>query len=141
MEELKNQNYIHNHLKKCQKSNKTKKKPIKIKYISSPVLVQANNAFEFRAIVQEFTGKNSNSDRFPNQDYTNKMSSTTEEASRIFINEAPEEDTNIFQNHEIMNTTTSTVMTSTILPQFDEGYLWREVSDNFCGFQFPCIFA
>ncbi|XP_041017917.1 LOW QUALITY PROTEIN: photosystem I P700 chlorophyll a apoprotein A2-like [Juglans microcarpa x Juglans regia] len=33
--------------------------PVKIKYISSPLLVKASNATEFRAIVQELTGKNS----------------------------------------------------------------------------------
>jgi hypothetical protein len=33
--------------------------PIKIKYISSPVFVNASNAYEFRAIVQELTGQNS----------------------------------------------------------------------------------
>ncbi|CAK9187642.1 unnamed protein product [Ilex paraguariensis] len=32
---------------------------IKVKYISSPVMVKANNASEFRAIVQELTGQNS----------------------------------------------------------------------------------
>lgn len=36
-----------------------KKKPIKIKYISSPMMVQANSALEFREIVQELTGQNS----------------------------------------------------------------------------------
>ncbi|PON46081.1 VQ motif containing protein [Parasponia andersonii] len=44
---------------KRQKPNKAKKKPIKIKYISSPMMVQAKNASEFRAIVQQLTGKNS----------------------------------------------------------------------------------
>jgi hypothetical protein len=34
------------------------KEPVKIKYISSPVFVKASNASEFRAIVQELTGKN-----------------------------------------------------------------------------------
>ncbi|CAK9170916.1 unnamed protein product [Ilex paraguariensis] len=32
---------------------------IKVKYISSPVMVKANNPSEFRAIVQELTGQNS----------------------------------------------------------------------------------
>ena len=44
---------------KRQKLNKAKKKPIKIKYISSPMMVHAKNASEFRAIVQQLTGKNS----------------------------------------------------------------------------------
>ncbi|KAG2696670.1 hypothetical protein I3843_07G068300 [Carya illinoinensis] len=33
--------------------------PVKVKYISSPVLVKASNPTEFRAIVQELTGNNS----------------------------------------------------------------------------------
>ncbi|PKI32135.1 hypothetical protein CRG98_047453 [Punica granatum] len=37
----------------------TKKKPLKITYISSPVMVRATTASEFRAIVQELTGKDS----------------------------------------------------------------------------------
>lgn len=49
-----------NHLKSQTKPSKTKKKPIKIKYISSPMMVRASNASEFRAIVQELTGQNSN---------------------------------------------------------------------------------
>lgn len=32
---------------------------MKIKYISSPIMVNTRNAFEFRAIVQQLTGKNS----------------------------------------------------------------------------------
>ncbi|KAF3452324.1 hypothetical protein FNV43_RR02757 [Rhamnella rubrinervis] len=42
------------------KPREAKKKPIKIKYISSPMMVHANSASEFRAIVQELTGQNSN---------------------------------------------------------------------------------
>lgn len=33
--------------------------PIKVTYISSPMMVKASNATEFRAIVQELTGMNS----------------------------------------------------------------------------------
>nr|GLL27869.1 hypothetical protein BC332_12740 [Ipomoea trifida] len=38
-------------------TGKSGKEPIKVKYISSPVLVNAKNASEFRSIVQELTGK------------------------------------------------------------------------------------
>ncbi|XAR53567.1 hypothetical protein NMG60_11022177 [Bertholletia excelsa] len=42
------------------KTKKLRKNPlIKVKYISSPVKVQANNPTEFSAIVQELTGQNS----------------------------------------------------------------------------------
>ncbi|KAF9660955.1 hypothetical protein SADUNF_Sadunf19G0017600 [Salix dunnii] len=46
-------------LKRGQKSTQNKRKPVKIKYISSPTMVKATNATEFRAIVQELTGKDS----------------------------------------------------------------------------------
>lgn len=36
---------------------KTTQKPIKIKYISSPIICEASNASEFRAIVQRRTGQ------------------------------------------------------------------------------------
>ncbi|KAB5511915.1 hypothetical protein DKX38_028943 [Salix brachista] len=45
--------------KKGQKSSKNKREPVKIKYISSPTMVKATSATEFRAIVQELTGKDS----------------------------------------------------------------------------------
>jgi|UPI000193D4C6 hypothetical protein len=41
------------------KPTKHKKEPVKITYISSPTMVKATNASEFRAIVQELTGKDS----------------------------------------------------------------------------------
>ncbi|KAK4353658.1 hypothetical protein RND71_025852 [Anisodus tanguticus] len=39
------------------RNNYKKKEPMKVKYISSPVMVNAKNAAEFRSIVQELTGK------------------------------------------------------------------------------------
>lgn len=41
------------------KTSRESKEPMKVKYISSPVLVNAKNAAEFKAIVQELTGKDS----------------------------------------------------------------------------------
>lgn len=55
-----NQSNPHLRLSQKQPTKLAKKKPIKIKYISSPMMVRANNATEFRAIVQELTGRNSN---------------------------------------------------------------------------------
>jgi len=40
--------------------NKTPKKTVKITYITSPVLVRACDASEFRSVVQQLTGKESN---------------------------------------------------------------------------------
>ncbi|GMG99589.1 hypothetical protein Nepgr_001429 [Nepenthes gracilis] len=36
-----------------------RKEPLRVKYISSPIIVNASSETEFRAVVQELTGKNS----------------------------------------------------------------------------------
>ncbi|GMH13210.1 hypothetical protein Nepgr_015051 [Nepenthes gracilis] len=38
---------------------RAKKEPLRVRYISSPILVNARSESEFRAVVQELTGKNS----------------------------------------------------------------------------------
>ncbi|KGN60779.1 hypothetical protein Csa_019238 [Cucumis sativus] len=58
-----NQYTNHNHSQsQSQNQNPTKvqRKPIKVKYISSPMMIKASNALEFRAIVQQLTGFDSN---------------------------------------------------------------------------------
>lgn len=40
-----------------QKQNIKRREPIKVKYIDSPLMVNAKNATEFRTIVQKLTGK------------------------------------------------------------------------------------
>ncbi|KAL8166656.1 hypothetical protein V2J09_008155 [Rumex salicifolius] len=45
--------------KSISNTNRAKREPMKVKYISSPIMVQASNESEFRAVVQELTGKNS----------------------------------------------------------------------------------
>ncbi|KAI5663684.1 hypothetical protein M9H77_23007 [Catharanthus roseus] len=59
------------HQKKVTKQPKTKKKPIKVVYISNPMKVNTS-ASEFRALVQELTGQDS--DNIPDHDPTNKFS-------------------------------------------------------------------
>lgn len=44
--------------KNSSRRNYKEKEPMKVKYISSPIMVNAKNADEFRSIVQELTGKN-----------------------------------------------------------------------------------
>lgn len=41
-----------------QNQNLKRRKPIKVKYIDSPLMINAKNATEFRTIVQQHTGKN-----------------------------------------------------------------------------------
>lgn len=76
-------------LQKRQKPNKAKKKPIKIKYISSPMMVQAKNASEFRAIVQELTGQNSNIVDHEDDQYDHDHISQYDTTTRLGKFEAP----------------------------------------------------
>ncbi|CAJ2631462.1 unnamed protein product [Trifolium pratense] len=52
--------YMSNDSKHHQKAmHKTQKKEIKVTYISNPILSRACHASEFRSLVQQLTGKNS----------------------------------------------------------------------------------
>ncbi|CAK9314842.1 unnamed protein product [Citrullus colocynthis] len=65
MENLKSLPNNPDHQKITQIPNKPtidQNKPIKVKYISSPMMVKANNESEFRAIVQKLTGQHSSPD-------------------------------------------------------------------------------
>ncbi|KAM7250626.1 hypothetical protein ACFE04_022509 [Oxalis oulophora] len=53
--------------KNIQKHTKVKKNPIKVTYISNPKMIKAN-ASEFRAIVQQFTGRNTHVGDFSGDD-------------------------------------------------------------------------
>ncbi|CAK9314841.1 unnamed protein product [Citrullus colocynthis] len=46
----------YNNQNQSQNPTKVQRKPIKVKYISSPMMIKASNALEFRAIVQQLTG-------------------------------------------------------------------------------------
>ncbi|PWA89457.1 hypothetical protein CTI12_AA111580 [Artemisia annua] len=66
-------------------------KSIKVKYISSPVLVEAKNASQFKEIVQHYTGQNPNEKSFSTSVYssppitTTDTVTTTKEANSQFI--------------------------------------------------------
>jgi hypothetical protein len=53
-------NYQHHPDQREKNPIKIERKPMKIKYISSPIMVNTRNVAEFRAIVQLLTGKSSN---------------------------------------------------------------------------------
>nr|GEW83285.1 sigma factor binding protein 1, chloroplastic [Tanacetum cinerariifolium]GEX55956.1 sigma factor binding protein 1, chloroplastic [Tanacetum cinerariifolium] len=65
-------------------------KSIKVKYISSPVLVEAKNASQFKEIVQHYTGQNPN-EKSCSSVYSNPRvtktdtATTTKEANSQFI--------------------------------------------------------
>ena len=96
-----------------QKPDKGKKKGgVKIKYISSPMKVKASSASEFRAIVQELTGCNSS------------VPERMDEWS--FVNGVDEDAVDFVSvNNPICPTS-----------MLDQGFLWREASNDLPGFQF-----
>ncbi|CAL5363231.1 unnamed protein product [Camellia sinensis] len=132
MDNLKSYNY---HQVKIKKPIKSKKKPIKVTYISSPMMVRANNASEFRAIVQELTGQNSD------------LGSSEFEASLAIGGGGGDEGRSMvlngssiakaeFGNGGIGEFELSNVVSSL---EPNEASFWKEVSDSFLGFQFPCV--
>ncbi|MBA0699683.1 hypothetical protein Goshw_000177 [Gossypium schwendimanii] len=101
----------------CDKSKKPKKIPVKVKYISSPMMVKASNAEEFRAIVQELTGQHSDMGEPVNVVTTNTKAKLDD---RNLLDAYPDD------------------MSSMEL--FDEGFVWRGVAENLFGFQSPFVF-
>ena len=118
MGKLTNQNYLH-HLKN-KKPTKSKQKPIKITYISSPTIVRACHASEFLTIVQELTGRNS--DKKCSGD---NHATSTEQVSFVFNHEAPHATTatEIVGDH---------FLKTMISLEFDQGYFWRDVLGSIC---------
>ncbi|CAL5322071.1 hypothetical protein CsSME_00000245 [Camellia sinensis var. sinensis] len=132
MDNLKSYNY---HQLKIKKPIKSKKKPIKVTYISSPMMVRANNASEFRAIVQELTGQNSD------------LGSSEFEASLAIGGGGGDEGRSMVLNRssiakaEFGNGGIGEFELSNVVSSLEpnEASFWKEVSDSFLGFQFPCV--
>lgn len=101
---------------KRQKPTKVEKKPMKIKYISSPIMVKAGNASEFRAIVQQLTGKNADPIS-PDDTYT----MVTEEASHVPHQNTPH--SMMGTDEEVNNKLISNTM-------FNEGDFWLDCNTN-----------
>jgi hypothetical protein len=110
--------------KKGQKSTKNKREPIKIKYISSPTMVKATNATEFRAIVQELTGKDSK---------VEDPCDANEEASQVPRHGTPRFDVESVDGAFCNNT-------SPFL-QKEDGFVWGDVSERAFELQYPCVFV
>ncbi|KAK4596548.1 hypothetical protein RGQ29_014550 [Quercus rubra] len=116
MDKHMNHHFQHDPNLKSQKPTKTMTKPIKITYISSPMIVKACDASEFRAIVQELTGKNSSI----SADFDSCPMVTEEEPSQAL-------------SYDTAHETNS---------KFDEGYyFWRELSLRAFEFESPCDFV
>ncbi|XVF42253.1 hypothetical protein PTKIN_Ptkin01aG0346000 [Pterospermum kingtungense] len=116
---------------KSQNPTKVKKNPIKIKYISSPTMVVASNAAEFRAIVQELTGQNSDIGE-PNGVHT----TIPERANQVHLPFQADSPAKIDEksSFDMFQDDMSSL-------EFDDGLLWRGVPENVFGFQSPSIFA
>ncbi|KAL3323900.1 hypothetical protein AABB24_038197, partial [Solanum stoloniferum] len=100
-------------------SNK-KKEPMKVKYISSPVLVNVKNPTEFRAVVQQLTGKSPpKSSNLYNQEH-GKMVNYNE--GIVAANKGSEGSSN-FVEHPVGNQTPDN--------------FWKENSNIFSEFRFP----
>ncbi|KAJ4719700.1 sigma factor binding protein 1, chloroplastic-like [Melia azedarach] len=131
---------------------KTKKNPIKVTYISTPMKVKASSASEFRAIVQELTGKNSDVG-----DYNNNNSS--DDSFTTVIPDLPEDDAakHVIVNREVDDQLTR-ISTNTTADAYnllgdhafsghlssfelDERLFWRDFSaeSSSFGFQSPCV--
>ncbi|XP_021282108.1 uncharacterized protein LOC110414990 [Herrania umbratica] len=120
---------------RCHKSKnptKAKKNPIKIKYISSPMMVKASNADEFRAIVQELTGRNSDVG-----EPSNVPTTLPEEANQVHSPFHVDSPPAKVDDKSLLDTFQDDMSSL----EFDEGFLWRAVPENLFGFQSPFIFV
>lgn len=126
MEQLRN----HKNQQRAERQKRSKAKtPIRIKYISSPMMVQANNASEFRAIVQELTGQNSNT-TIADHD-TNHY----DQVSWVSNQRASESaDMKTQDVDELMKFSDNRLA---VFDRFDEIKFWGEVSESFCAFESP----
>ncbi|KAL5835332.1 hypothetical protein ACOSQ4_014829 [Xanthoceras sorbifolium] len=122
---------------------KMKKSPIKVTYISSPMMVKASNASEFRAIVQELTGKNSDvsddHDVFPTTTLSNEEESVhhhhhhhhrhhqafDQGRSENITADHHRDNEYSFSNNIIMSLLDHDH--DLVGNQFDERFLWREI--------------
>ncbi|KAL9320394.1 hypothetical protein ACSQ67_012233 [Phaseolus vulgaris] len=96
--------------------NKTQKKTVKITYISSPVLVRACDASEFRSVVQQLTGKDSNKVG---------RGSTLMHHERVMQSGdvcGSEEDGREFHHYN----NNRSLITGSV--EFDEDYFWKELA-------------
>ncbi|GAB4836036.1 hypothetical protein Ancab_000953 [Ancistrocladus abbreviatus] len=97
---------------KSKEASRNNKEPLRVKYISSPIMVSARSESEFRAVVQELTGKDSGN-QSPSWFQTSIPSAA--EGSRARGRPTPAKD-------HISNATSEDVF----YRELDEVMLWRE---------------
>ncbi|KAF9608928.1 hypothetical protein IFM89_012096 [Coptis chinensis] len=118
------------HPKLKRQSTKVKAKPMKIVYISNPMMFKANNCMEFRQIVQELTGQYSNIDSIPsamtNVGAVNKISSYV---APKMVPKATLIDESV--DYELPSVSSSA--------ESADDYFSMEMLENFDGLQYPFI--
>ncbi|KAJ7973512.1 VQ motif-containing protein [Quillaja saponaria] len=135
------QQHLQDNQSKTQKPNKVLNKvPMKITYISSPVMVRACNASEFRAVVQELTGngnKYSDKENKSSHGNTSCMRRNNEQDSTwISENEAFSDATMAAENHVLEPAQPSWNKMAYL--EFEESHFWRElVLEGIPPFQSP----
>uniref|UniRef100_A0A0A0LFF9 VQ domain-containing protein n=1 Tax=Cucumis sativus TaxID=3659 RepID=A0A0A0LFF9_CUCSA len=120
------------HKKVSQVSNKAtidhQNKPIKVKYISSPMMVKANNESEFRAIVQKLTGQHS-----PDHD-----DQSVQDFNHVFYPPPPSSSPGVsFDPKDCYGNSASGDVLFDRIEDGDEGRYWRGEMElgSFSGFQ------
>ncbi|KAA0063579.1 VQ motif-containing protein [Cucumis melo var. makuwa] len=124
------------HRKVSQNSNKPttidqQNKPIKVKYISSPMMVKANNESEFRAIVQKLTGQHS-------PDHDANFDQSVQDFNHAFYPPPPSSSTPgvSFDPRDCYGSASGDVLFDDRIEDGDEGRYWRgEMEGSFSGFQ------
>ncbi|KAJ9180064.1 hypothetical protein P3X46_008355 [Hevea brasiliensis] len=121
------------HRPKSKKLSKNKKKPVKITYICNPTMVRAANASEFRAIVQELTGKDS---KIINT--WDPCTTSNEEATQVLSNS---ETSPLTMNSESADDIFSHYASSSSTLEMEDSFFWKDLSESFFEFQSSFVFV
>ncbi|XP_010276684.1 PREDICTED: sigma factor binding protein 1, chloroplastic-like [Nelumbo nucifera] len=120
--------------KKAAKQAKSKKKPIKVVYISNPMKVKTS-ASEFRALVQELTGRDSDLTdtvaRFSDTDSVQRVPDQPIKITNEGVAEVPRVDA--YQESPAASS-------DSLLEPFDDVFT-PQMLENFVGFLPPCLFT
>ncbi|KAM0992339.1 hypothetical protein ACFX13_010770 [Malus domestica] len=123
MEQLKNH---HQQSQPDHQSKKpTKSKEPMIKYISSPMMVQARSASEFRAIVQQFTGQNANTPSDEECTATHEKEQASRPDTMIRFSDHPPPPAPAAVSDQLM----------------DENNLWEAVAESLSSYRPPRVYV
>lgn len=126
--------YPHQQSKTLKAMNNTLKKSVKITYISSPLLVRTCDASDFRSVVQQLTGKNSDDlisespHKAPHPPTWSNQFMQVQGGDARATTATAKEDGNALSYYN--NRPTDSV-------EFDEDYFWKEVARSVL--RSPCV--